>query len=226
MRELRRIRAIPRCLDIIGPMLQIPTLAQAEALLDEAGVRNPGPWTEHSRHVAEAALRIAERVPGMDGEAAFILGLLHDMGRREGVTGMRHVLDGYRYLASLGYEDAARINLTHSFANGDIREVFGEWDCAPEEVAFIESYLARRGFDDYDRLIQLCDALAMADGFVLMEKRMLDVAVRYGAEVGVSAYSVRKWRRTFEIRADFERRMECSVYDLLPGVVENTFRRG
>jgi hypothetical protein len=66
----------------------------------------------------------------------------------------------------------------------------------------------------------------MADGFVLMEKRMLDVALRYGADVGVSAASVRKWQLTFDIRADFEQRMGCSVYDLLPDVVENTFKRG
>ncbi len=206
--------------------MQIPDAGVAEALLAEAGARNPGPWTAHSRHVADAARRIAARVPGMDAGAAFVLGLLHDMGRREGVTGMRHVLDGYRYLLGLGFDDAARISMTHSFPAGDYREIFGEWDCDPAELAFIQDYLARVEFDDYDRLVQLCDALAMAEGFVLMEKRMLDVAVRYGSEVGVSAYSVRKWRKKFEIRADFERRMGCSIYDLLPGVVENTFRRG
>lgn len=207
------------------PAMRLPDREKAEQLLAEAGERNPGPWTAHSRHVADAARRIAERVPGMDGESAYVLGLLHDMGRRAGVTGMRHVLDGYRYLADLGYKDAARISMTHSFPTGDLREIFGEWDCDAEELAFIESYLARAEFDDYDRLIQMCDALAMAEGFVLMEKRMLDVAIRYGSENGVSAYSVRKWRKKFEIRADFERRMGCSVYSLLPGVVENTFGR-
>ncbi len=203
----------------------IPELAAAQALLAEAGARNPGPWTAHSQHVGEAARRIADRVPGLDAEGAYVLGLLHDIGRREGVTGMRHVLDGYHYLAGLGFDDAARISLTHSFPAGDYREIFGEWDCNPAELRFIQDYLARVEFDDYDRLIQLCDALAMAEGFVLMEKRMLDVAIRYGAEVGVSPYSVRKWRKKFEIRADFERRAGCSIYDLLPGVVENTFGR-
>ncbi len=205
--------------------MRIPAIDEAEALLREGGARNPGPWTAHSRNVAEAARLIAERVPGMDGGAAHVLGLLHDMGRREGVTGMRHVLDGYRYLQSLGYEDAARISMTHSFPGGDYREIFGEWDCDADELAFIMDYLARVEFDDYDRLIQLCDALAMAEGFVLMEKRMLDVAIRYGAANGVSVYSVRKWQKKFEIRDDFERRMGCSVYSLLPGVVENTFKR-
>jgi hypothetical protein len=204
----------------------IPGVDEAEALLAEAGEKNPGPWTAHSRNVAEAARRIAERVPEIDAEAAYVLGLLHDVGRREGVTGMRHVIDGYRYLAGLGYEDAARINMTHSFPNGDYREIFGEWDCDADELDFIRSYLTGFEFDDYDRLIQLCDALAMAEGFVLMEKRMLDVAIRYGMDVGVSAFAVRKWRKKFEIRDDFERRMGCTVYSVLPGVIENTFGRG
>lgn len=206
--------------------MRIPGVGEAEALLVEAGERNPGPWVAHSRNVAEAARRIAARVPGMDAEAAYVLGQLHDMGCREGVTGMRHVLDGYRYLSELGYEDAARICMTHSFAGGDYREIFGEWDCDAAELAFIQDYLANVEFDDYDRLIQLCDALAMAEGFVLMEKRMLDVALRYGLEAGVSAFSIRKWRKKFDIRDDFERRMGCTIYSLLPGVVENTFGRG
>lgn len=206
--------------------MQIPGMDRAEGLLAEAGARNPGPWIAHSRNVGEAARRIAARLPEMDADAAYVVGLLHDIGRREGVTGMRHVLDGYYYLAGLGYWDAARISMTHSFANGDYREIFGAWDCSAEELKWIRNYLDAVEYDDYDRLIQLCDALAMAEGFVLMEKRMLDVAVRYGVDDGVSAFSIRKWRKKFQIRDDFERRMGCSVYDLLPGVVENTFRRG
>jgi len=194
---------------------------RAEALLAEASERNPGPWTAHSRNVAEAARRIAERVPGVNEERSYFWGLLHDIGRREGVTGMRHVLDGYRYLSGLGYDDAARICMTHSFQNRDHREIFGEWDCDAEELAFIQRYLDEIELNDYDRLIQLCDSLAMAEGFVLMEKRMMDVALRYG----VNEFSVRKWRKTFEIRDDFERRMGRTVYSLLPGVIENTFKR-
>ncbi len=201
--------------------MQIPGVDEAEALLAEGGARNPGRWTSHSRNVAEAARRIAERVPGLDAEAAYVVGLLHDIGRREGVTGTRHVLDGYRYLQALGFEDAARISMTHSFQNRDHREIFGDWDCNAEELAFIQRYLNGVELNDYDRLIQLCDSLAMAEGFVLMEKRMMDVALRYG----VNDFSVRKWRKTFEIRDDFEQEMGCSVYSLLPGVVDNTFRR-
>lgn len=200
--------------------MRIPDRVTAEALLQEAGARNPGPWVAHSYRVAEAAQAIARRLPGLDPEAAYVLGLLHDIGRRAGVTGMRHVLDGYRYLTDLGYADAARINLTHSFAVKDIDAIFGAWDCTPDELRAIEAYLAAVEYDDYDRLIQLCDSLAMAEGFVLMEKRMMDVALRYG---GVNDRTLAKWRTTFDVKRDFERRMGCSIYSLLPGVVENTF---
>jgi hypothetical protein len=169
--------------------------------------------------VAEGGRLIAAQLPGLDSNAAYVVGLLHDLGRRCGVTGMRHVLDGYRFLTGLGYKDAARIAITHSFPNREVREIFGEWDCDQEELAFIASYLARVQYDDYDRLIQLCDSLALPTGFVLMEKRMVDVAVRYGA----NAYTAAKWRTTFRIKDDFERRMGQSVYSVLPGVVENTF---
>ena len=74
----------------------------------------------------------------------------------------------------------ARVCLTHCFQSRDVRESFGEPDCTPEEMAFIEDYLAQVEYNDYDRLIQLCDSLANATGFCLMEKRMLDVGFRYG----------------------------------------------
>ena len=199
--------------------MRIPDRHQAELWLQEAGVLNPGLWVAHSRYVAEAARSIATRLPTLDPEAAYVLGLLHDIGRRVGVTGLRHSLDGYLFLAAEGCEDAGRVCLTHCFQSRDVRESFGAPDCTPEEMAFIDVYLAQVEYNDYDRLIQLCDSLANASGFCLMEKRMLDVGLRYG----VNEFSLRKWQATFAIRADFEQRMGCSVYSLLPGVVENTF---
>ncbi len=199
--------------------MRIPTLEQAEALLRDAEALNPGPWAAHSRYAAQAAQRIAERHPALDPEPAYILGLLHDIGRRAGVTGMRHVLDGYRFLAGLGYEAAAQIAMTHSFPNRDVREIFGAWDCDGEELDFIQEYLTRVEYSDYDRLIQLCDSCTNGTGFCLMEKRMLDVAFRYG----INDYSIPKWKTTFAIKRSFEAAMGCSLYSLLPGVVENTF---
>jgi transposase-like protein len=197
-----------------------PTLSQAEQFLLEAQARNPGPWVAHSRHVAAAARLIAERHPLLDPGRAEVLGLLHDIGRRAGVTGMRHVLDGYNFLAAQGFDDAARICLTHSFAVRRLEAIFGDWDCTVEELRFVEAFLAQVDFDDYDRLILLCDSLAMADGYVLMEKRMIDVALRYGR---VNEHILAKWRETFRIKASFEAAIGCPVYALLPGVVAHTF---
>jgi HD superfamily phosphodiesterase len=73
--------------------MKIPTLDVAERLLKEAETRNPGPWVAHSKNVALAAKCIAEH-SNLDAEAAYIMGLLHDIGRREGITKMRHTLDG------------------------------------------------------------------------------------------------------------------------------------
>lgn len=61
----------------------IPTREQAEELLTEALPHNPGPWGAHSRTAAHCAEKIAAAC-GLDPEKAYVLGLLHDIGRRYG----------------------------------------------------------------------------------------------------------------------------------------------
>jgi len=199
-----------------------PSLQRARLLLSEAEALNPGPWVAHSRVTAEAAQSLAVHLPGLDPEVAHILGLLHDIGRRAGVTGMRHVIDGYNFLHEQGFELAARICITHSFPLQDVREGFGEWDCSAEELAFVERFLAHVEHSGYDRLIQLCDACSLPSGCCLIEKRLVDVALRYGP----NAYTVPKWRAILALQRDFEQLMGRSIYAVLPGVVENTFGPG
>ncbi len=199
--------------------MKIPTVEQAEVILAEAQQMNPGPWVDHSLYAAMAARNFAAALRDLDAEAAYVLGCLHDIGRREGHGNMRHLLDGYRFLHAQGYEDAARICLTHSFPARDIHEFFGKWDCPAEDAAWLERYLAGTEYSAYDRLIQLCDALALATGFCLLEKRMVDVALRYGTPPAIIA----KWQATLAIRDELEQQLGRSIYGLLPGVVENTF---
>ena len=200
--------------------MAVPTLVEAHQFLAEAEQLNPGPWVRHSTYVAQAAERIAARLPGLDPENARVFGLLHDIGRRFGVTDMRHVLDGYRFLAERGYEDAGRYCLTHSYPVPDARTGSSGWDGSPEEFAFIQKYLDQHPYTDYDRLLQLCDALALPSGFCLIEKRLLDVTLRYG----FNTYTIDKWKAVLQIQQDFEKAIGGSIYDLLPGVVENTFK--
>lgn len=72
---------------------------------------------------------------------------------------------------------------------------------------------------DYDSLIQLCDAVSAPRGGVLIEKRLLDVAVRYG----VNSMVQDKWRATFELKKRFDVLAGMNIYKLLPSIVENTF---
>ena len=196
-----------------------PSRALAEDLLQEAQWLNPGKWVDHSVMTGQAAEIIAAHLPGLDPQAAAILGLLHDIGRRAGVTDIRHCIDGYTYLHELGFEDAARICITHIFTVQDINAANGKWDCSEDEIQFIQHYLASLQYDDYDRLIQLCDALALPAGFCLIEKRLVDVAIRRG----INSTTIDKWKATFQVKTDFEARIGKSIYSLLPGVIENTF---
>ena len=200
--------------------MKIPSLEEASALLAEAEQRNPGAWVSHSVFAAKAAQAIALGYPGLDPQTAFIMGYLHDIGRREGVTDMRHVLDGFNYLTRQGYEDAARVCLTHSFPVKDVQAMVGQWDCTASELEFIQGYLDGIECDGYDRLIQLCDALALPSGFCLIEKRLVDVALRHG----LNEYTIPRWKAYLNIQNEFEKVLNKSIYDCLPGVVDNTFR--
>lgn len=187
----------------------IPARGEAERLLIEAEWNNPGPWGNHSRIAAHCAEKIAAACHTLNPDKAYILGLLHDIGRRFGVRHLGHVSDGYRYMMELGYDDAARICLTHSFNNQRIEEYIGQFDTTEEETALIKAALAGAMIDDYDRLIQLCDALAGSERILDIEARMLDVKNRYGF------YPQAKWDANIRLKAYFEAQAGRSIYEIV-----------
>lgn len=190
----------------------------AENALLEAEGANPGPWADHSRYVAKACENIAGRCPHLDADTAYIYGLLHDIGRYAGVTSERHLLDGYRYCAARGWDKAAQICISHAFMVQDIGSSIGVFDMPPEDKAFMADFVRAAAYDDYDHLVQLCDALALPTGFCLLEKRFVDVAIRYGTHPA----TVDRWKAVLEIKEHFEAVMGCSIYDCLPGALENS----
>lgn len=189
----------------------LPTREQAEAVLAEALPHNPGPWGNHSRLVAHCAQAIAAACPdgALDPERAYVLGLLHDIGRRFGRGHLRHVYDGWQYMLSLGWEENARICLTHSFNRHTLEDYVGSNDLTAGEYAALEQALARTEYTDYDRLIQLCDSLAGGEGILDIEERMADVKRRYGG------YPQAKWDANLALKAEFERRTGRSVYEIV-----------
>lgn len=194
------------------------TPEQAQKELSLAARMNPGPWEQHSMSVANNARLIAQHVASMDADKAYVMGLLHDIGRRAGVTGIRHIFDGYDYMMGVGEADIARICLTHSFPIRDVRTFFGKYDCTQEQLAFLERFLKQREFDDYDILIQLCDAISLPNGACIMEKRLIDVALRHG----LPEFTMDKWKAFMHTKTHFDRLCGCNVYELLPNVLENS----
>ena len=194
------------------------TVKEAGELLELVNERNPGSWKRHSLSAAENARLIGQKA-GMDGEKAYVMGLLHDIGRREGVTAIRHIFDGYDYMMSLDQPEIARICLTHSFPERDIRTYFGAYDCSEEQLEFLRGVVENKAYDDYDRLIQLCDAISLPDGACIMEKRLVDVALRHG----LPEFTLKKWRAFMETKEYFDELCGCNVYSLLPRVMENSY---
>ena len=191
--------------------MKVPTVEQAEKLLSEAEKLNAGLWIAHNRTAGFCARAIAEKCDNLNPEYAYVLGLLHDIGRREVVADMKHIIDGYRFMLSLGYDDSARICLTHSFPCKNINSYNGKNDCSEEETEFIRSFLENTEYDDYDRLIQLCDAISFPSGATFLEKRLVDVVMRRG----FNDYTVQKWKAFFELKEYFDNKTQSDIYKIL-----------
>ena len=185
------------------------TAREAERELEQGVELNPGPWREHSLSVAGNARLIAGKAEGMDADTAYIMGLMHDIGRKFGTRHLGHVYDGWKYMERLGYPEAGRICLTHSFVCRSMDNYIGKLDILPEEEKEVREALAALDFDDFDLLIQLCDAIGTADGPVDMDVRMQDIKNRYGnypEETRIRNYALKKY---------FEERAGRDLYSLL-----------
>lgn len=181
----------------------------AEKLLLEAKNMNDGAWINHSYKVACLAEKIADR-GGMDADKAYIFGLLHDIGRRNGAMQARHAIEGYYFLSDLGFYDEARICLTHTFQYKDVEGIYDTWDCTDDEKQFVSEYLASVTYNDYDKLIQLCDALSLSDGYCYAEKKMVNSVIKFG----LKDTTIDKWKAILSLKTYFDERIGGDVYQL------------
>jgi putative nucleotidyltransferase with HDIG domain len=188
---------------------------EAEKLLKWADEQNPGPWVHHSRIVARAAETIAKQ-SNLDSDRAYISGLLHDIGYysyRNGKGKTNHTYAGYELMMKNNDETIARICLTHSFPYQDIKAYGGsDMNCIDEELAFIKAFLSEITYNDYDKLIQLCDCLVIEKGVCsILEKRMVDVVRRHG----FNDFTLKKWDIYFSIKEYFDKLCGKNIYDLI-----------
>ena len=194
------------------------TPSEADKELKIAAQLTPGPWEQHSISVAKNARLIAEKVEGMDCDKAYVMGLMHDIGRRAGIKGILHIFDGYDYMMSMKQEEIARICLTHSFPIKDVNTFSGKYDCSLGQKEFLAEFLKNSEYDNYDILIQLCDAISLPNGACIMEKRLVDVALRHG----LPDFTLDKWKAFMNTKKHFDELCGCNIYTLLPNVLENS----
>ena len=76
-------------------------------------------------------------------------------------------------------------------------------------MKLINAVLDQVIFDDYDRLIQLCDALAGSERVLDIEERMGDVKRRYGA------YPQEKWDTNIRLKEYFEQKAGRDIYAIV-----------
>ena len=113
-------------------------------------------------------------------------------------------------MMSLGYDEVAKIYLTHSFNNQTTKEYIGKFDVSDEELNLIKNTLAKVDMSDYDRLIQLCDSLAGSEGVLDIEERMGDEKQRYGY------YPQEKWDSNIRLKKYFEEKAGKDIYKIHP----------
>ncbi len=206
------------------------TVEEAERLINEGpnGQTMPDFKIRHCYVVANAARKIAEKC-GLDGEKAYILGLVHDIGCHMQV-GKQHPFSGYLYLKQLGYDEEANICLTHSFLNGDpnctadgpIVEngVVKENSIFPWEdekaSKFVLEFLKNHQYTPYEKIINLCD-LMCTDKMIGLESRMSELIERKG----VFYTTMNHCQKAKALKDGIEKKMGCTIADLFPEIEEN-----
>ena len=83
-----------------------------------------------------------------------------------------------------------------------------------EQYVFIKAFLEGIEYDDYDKLIILCDSLGDANGLCILEKRLIDTTRRYG----IYPFTIDRRNKTYEYKEYFEKKMGKSVYAVLPDI--------
>ncbi|EJR15612.1 HD domain-containing protein [Bacillus paranthracis] len=199
----------------------------AKELLEWAYEQNPGPWFEHSINVAQATeniiIELIKNGYNLDADIAYNAALLHDIGRYKGFTkSVIHSYDGYMYMNDLGYTGNAVICVTHSFpCKNEHIDIAAEWSLVPDHmrIQLVEILNEHCNYDLYNKVITLCDALADADGFTTLERRLISVSLRHGTTSHTSLH----WKGFYAIKKELEALIGKSIYTVLPDVENSIY---
>lgn len=175
-------------------------------------------WKAHSFGAAKVAATIAEKAD-MDADLAYAMGLLHDIGRYDLDARMDHIILGYRKLMEENLPEIARICLTHSFHPKET--VMALRLSNEKDTKFVQDFVSRAEYNDYDRLIQMADYMAGAHGVTIIERRFCSVLYRHGMPDPRGELI-----ELYEIKKEFDKKCNADVYTLFKDDISEVQYRG
>ena len=150
---------------------------------------NTSSWISHTLNVGICARNLANGLENVDPNTTFVLGILHDIGRKF-KTDMQHTVYGYEYLVSKGYPNEAKICLTHSHILGERcannEPAVPGWSCIngvstwdPSiETDDLTKFLQNTSYNVYDSVLNIADLMATEKDILPVHERLKDIAKR------------------------------------------------
>jgi len=200
--------------------MTLPTITEARSLITDLSDEfvalhiNKKNSMGHYLRVAQNAYKIASVLPHLDADKAYIYGLLHDYGQVDEVADKDHFhgLYGYKKLMALGYDEAARAALVHSFFEGEDITPERYHSYNREAILQCAELLRQRPFDDYDRLVHLSDLMAIGCKLTSIEMRFEYLASTYR----INEKMIKdKYRLACRLKKYFDDLCGCDIYDIL-----------
>ncbi len=198
----------------------IPSLQQAKKLFDFITSKTDslnvkqglpkGVSAKHYKNVAFIASTIAEKA-GLDVKKAYILGLLHDYGEyiEDTTKGTFHGTAGYIEMINKGFDEVAKICLTHSFFDKNFNP--NDYSYESSEILKVKDIIKNMIIDDYDKLIQIADLMSSGANIVKIDERLYKLSIKYNIR---EELLLNKIKEANLLKAYFNEKCGCNIYDL------------
>lgn len=148
----------------------------------------------------------------MDIEKAYVLGLLHDYGEyiEDTISGTFHGTAGYDEMLKLGFDEVAKVCLSHSFFDSSFSpEDFPAYEA--KEIERASAILKEKEFDEYDKLIHLADLMSPCGEIDTIENRILKLSEKYHIP---SEKTQQMLKQGLELKNLFDNKCKKDIYTL------------
>ena len=202
-------------------MMNYPTKEQAEKIWQdgidysrEHHTKSPQIDKEyifHTRGVAEFSALLAKKM-GLNQDKAYVLGLLHDYGKRidEKRSDKFHGIVGYEDLMEYGYPDVAKICLTHTFNEKTFHNE--EYSYPSHWLDECRQLLSNITYDDYDRIVQYADMFFEGMNVTSLERRIEGISQRYNLN---KTQKTSLSNSVFKLKKIIDEKCGCDSYEVL-----------